>query len=131
MIKIGTKPITISCVASLPTEPMEIHVVDVNIQVEESKGRVTFKLIPLAIPHIKIGVQVTLIDIITHAYEVFKTPYTILKDTLVTKRPRLDFVSLVKPAKTIGQQHVDDLVARVEHALGDSFQRRNLVLNGW
>jgi hypothetical protein len=110
---------------------MEIHVVDVNIQVEESKGRVTFKLIPLAIPQIKIGVQVTLIDIITHAYEVFKTPYTILKDTLVTKRPRLDFVSLVKPAKTIGQQHVDDLVARVEHALGDSFQRRNLVLNGW
>jgi len=120
MIKGRVNPITISYVASLPTEPVEIHVVDVNTQVEELEEPFTHKFIPLAIPHIKVGVAVTLIDIIIHTFEVFKTPNTILTDTFVIERPRFDFVSLAELVETTSEQHVDDIIIRVEHvAIGD------------
>jgi hypothetical protein len=63
---------------------VEIFVIVINIQVEESKEHVTLKFISLAFPHIGIVVEVTMMDIIIHASEVFKTPNIILKDTLVT-----------------------------------------------
>ncbi len=58
---------------------MEIHVVVVNIQVEELEELVTPKLVPLTIPEIGVGANVTLIDIVTHAYKVFKTLNIVLK----------------------------------------------------
>ncbi len=58
---------------------MEIHVVVVNIQVEELEELVTPKLVPLTIPEIGVGADVTLIDIVTHAYEVFRTQNIVLK----------------------------------------------------
>ncbi len=45
------------------------------------------KPISLILLEIGVGVEVTLIDIVTHAYEVLKTP-NILQDTPVPKRPR-------------------------------------------
>jgi hypothetical protein len=53
----------------------------VNIQVEELKKSVTFKFVPLTILEIGVGAKVTLIDTITHAYEVFRTPNIVLKYT--------------------------------------------------
>jgi hypothetical protein len=58
---------------------VEIHVVVVNIQVEELEELVTPKLVPLTIPEIGVGADVTLIDIVTHAYEVFRTQNIVLK----------------------------------------------------
>jgi hypothetical protein len=58
---------------------VEIHVVVVNIQVEELEELVTPKLVPLTIPEIGVGANVTLIDIVTHAYKVFKTLNIVLK----------------------------------------------------
>jgi len=42
---------------------------------------VTPKPIPLVILKIGVGIDITLINNITHAYEVFKTLDTVLKDT--------------------------------------------------
>jgi hypothetical protein len=61
-----------------------------------------------------------LLDTITHAFEVFKTPYIVLKGTPIAKRSGFKLVLLVEPLDTMGEQHVDDLIARVEHVvLGD------------
>jgi hypothetical protein len=48
---------------------------------------VTPKPIPLVIPKIGVGAEVTLIDIVTHVFEVFKTLNIVLKDTPIVKRP--------------------------------------------
>jgi hypothetical protein len=60
---------------------MEISIVIVSTPIEELEELVTFKLIPLAIPKIGVGGNVTLINTITHAFEVFRTSYVVLKDT--------------------------------------------------
>ncbi len=86
-IKGGTWLAIVSCALPLPTEPMEILVVVVIIQVKTLEKPVTPKLIPLIIPKIGVGVEVTLIDSITHASEVFRILDIVLKDTPITKRP--------------------------------------------
>ncbi len=60
---------------------MEISIVFVSTSIEELEELVTPKLVPLAIPKIGVGANVTLINTITHAFEVFRTPYMVLKDT--------------------------------------------------
>jgi hypothetical protein len=69
-----------------------------------------------------------LINNITHASEVFKTPDIVLKDTPITKRLESQLFPLGESINTIGEQlvdtigeqHVDDLVAGVKHVvLGD------------
>jgi hypothetical protein len=62
---------------------MEVLVVVVNILVETLEEFIVPKPIPLIIPEIGIGKEVTLIDTIAHAFEVFKTPNIILKDMFV------------------------------------------------
>jgi hypothetical protein len=72
----------------------------------------TPKPIPLVILEIKIRTNVTLINSITHAFEVFRTPNTILKDTHVIEISKFQLVPLVKP--------IDDLAVGVKHVvLGD------------
>jgi hypothetical protein len=66
----------------LPIELVEILVVVVNTHVEGLEEPITKKPIPLVTLEIGVGAKVILIDIITHAFKVFKTPDTILKDTL-------------------------------------------------
>jgi hypothetical protein len=58
---------------------VEIHVVIVSIQVEELEELVIPKLVPLTIPEIGVDADVTLINIVTHAYEVFRTLNIVLK----------------------------------------------------
>jgi hypothetical protein len=65
----------------------EIPIVIVSTRVEGLEEPITPKLVPLFIPKIGVGVEVTLIDTITHAYKVFKTLDAIPKDTHVAKRP--------------------------------------------
>jgi hypothetical protein len=67
---------------------MEISIVFVSTSIEELEELVTPKLVPLAIPKIGVGANVTLINTITHAFEVFKTLNTILKNTLVVEIPK-------------------------------------------
>jgi len=54
----------------LPIEPMEILVV-FNIEVEVLEEPITPKLVLIVLPKIGIGVKVTLINSVTHAFEVF------------------------------------------------------------
>ncbi len=75
---------------------------------------ITPKPIPLTIPKIRVGVEVTLINIVTHAFKVFRTPNIVLKDTPIVEKPRFESIPLAEPIDTIGEQHVDDLVARIE-----------------
>jgi hypothetical protein len=63
----------------------------------------TPKPIPLVILKIGVGGEVTLIDNITHAFEVFRTLDIILKDTLVTKRPKSQLVPLAEPIDTTSE----------------------------
>ncbi len=51
---------------------------------------------------------------ITYAFEVFKTPNIILKDTNVVERPGFEHVPLAEPIDTTSEKHVDDLVSSVE-----------------
>jgi hypothetical protein len=67
-----------------------------------------------------VGVEVTLINTVTHACEVFRTPYTTLKDAHVVEKLGFEHVILVEPIDTIGEQHVDDFDVGVKHViLGD------------
>jgi hypothetical protein len=50
------------------------------------------KPIPLVLLNIGVGAKVTLIDSVTHAFEVLKTLDTILKDTLVLEKLDFQFV---------------------------------------
>jgi len=65
-------------------------------------------------PEIGVGVDVTLIDIVTHACEVFKTPNTILKDTPVVESLGFELVPLVELVNTIGEQLANDLTIGVK-----------------
>jgi hypothetical protein len=102
-IRGGTKTSIISCTLFLPIETMEIPIVVVSIHVEGLEEPITPKPIPLVIPKIGVGVKVTLIEIVTHAFEVFRTPNTILKDTFVAKKLGFEHVPLVEPVDTIGE----------------------------
>ncbi len=78
------------------------------------------KSIPLVIPKIGIDIEVTLINNITHASKVFKTPHIVLKDTPIVEGPILQLVPLVEPINTTSELPIDDLVARIKHVvLGD------------
>jgi hypothetical protein len=94
---------------------VEIFVVIVSIQVEELEKLITPKLIPLVILEIGVGAKVTLINIITHAFKVFKTlEYTVLKDTCVIERLGSKLVPLVEHVDTTSEQPIDDLVVGVK-----------------
>jgi hypothetical protein len=73
----------------LPIKLTEVPIVVFSIHVKVLGELVTPKPIPLILPKIKVGVEVTLIDNVTHAFEVLKTLDTILKDTPIMER--LDF----------------------------------------
>ncbi len=61
-----------------------------------------------------------MIDTVTHASEVFKTLDIVSKDTPIVERPWSQHVPLAEPIDTIGEQHVDDLIAGVKQiVLGD------------
>ncbi len=78
---------------------------------------VTPKPIPFIIPKIGIGIEVTLIDTITHASKVFKTPYIVLKDTPIVEGLGLQLVPLVEHVDTTSEQLIDDLAARVKQII--------------
>jgi len=72
------------------------------------------KPIPLVILEIGVGVEVTLIDIVTHTFEVFKTLDIILKDTLIDEKLKSQPIILAKLINTTGEQLVDDLAIGVK-----------------
>ncbi len=58
-----------------------------------------------------------MINNITHAFEVFKSRDTVLKNTPIAKGPRSQLVPLVEPIDTISEQLVDGLDTRVKHVV--------------
>jgi hypothetical protein len=80
-----TKLAIVSCILPLPTKYVEVFVVVVSTQVEALEEIVIPKPIPLVILDIGVGAKVTLIDNVTHAFEGFKTPNIVLKDTPIVK----------------------------------------------
>ncbi len=77
----------ISYTLPLPTELVEVPIVIVSIQVKALEEHVTPKPIPLIILDIGLGTRVTLINNVTHASKVCKTPNTTPKDTPIIKKP--------------------------------------------
>jgi hypothetical protein len=67
--KRGVELTTISYTLSLPTKFVEIFVVVVSTKVEELEKHIIPKFVPLIIIEIRVGLEVTLIDIVTHAFE--------------------------------------------------------------
>jgi hypothetical protein len=112
----------------LPTKPVEVFVVVSSIQVEVLEEPITLKPIPLVLPEIRVGVEVTLIDSVIHALEVFRILDIVQKDTHVMERPNLQPIHLVGPIDTTSEQpiditieqHVDDLATRIKQVvIGD------------
>jgi len=68
----------------------------VSTQVEALEEPATPKPMPLVLLELGVGIQVTLIDSITHASEIFKTLDTIFKDTPIIERPEFQLVFMVK-----------------------------------
>ncbi len=56
-----------------------------------------------------------MIDNITHAFELLKSPNIVLKNTYIAKGPRFQLIPLVEPIDTTSEQPIDDLVTRVKH----------------
>ncbi len=75
----------------------------VIIQVKALEKLVTPKRIPLIILEIGVGIEVILIDSITHAFEVFRTLDIVLKDTPIIKTPESQLVALVESIDNIGE----------------------------
>jgi hypothetical protein len=61
-----------------------------------------------------VGAEVTLMNTVTHVFEVFRTPNIVLKDTPIVEKLGLKLVPLVEPIDTIGEQHVDNLASGVK-----------------
>jgi hypothetical protein len=98
-------------------------IIIVSIQVEELEEFVTPKVVPLTIPKIRVGAEVTLINIITHAFEVFRTPNIVLKDTPIDETLKFEPILLVELVNIIGEL-VDNLATRVEHVVqSDKFRK--------
>lgn len=70
----GVELVIVTCTLFLPIEFVETLVVVVSTQVRELEELVFPKPIPLVILEVGVGAEVTLIGIVTHAYEVFRTP---------------------------------------------------------
>jgi len=122
----GAKITTISYTLFLPIKLVEVFVVVVSIHVEELEEHVTPKPIPLTIAQIGVGVEITLINTIMHAFKVLKILYTVLKDTLISEKLKPKLVPLVEPIDTTCdyklidttcEKPVDDLTAHVEHVV--------------
>jgi hypothetical protein len=113
-IRGATKLAIISCTLPLPIKLVEIHVINVKTQVKTLEEPVIPKPIPFVIPNIGVSTKVTLIDTVTHASKVFKTPNTILKDTPIVKKPGFQLVNLIERVDTRGEQHIDDLITIVK-----------------
>jgi hypothetical protein len=64
---------------------------------------ITPKSIPLVILEIGVGIDIILIDNITHAFEVFRTLNTVLMDTPIIEGLRFQLVPLDEPVDTIGE----------------------------
>jgi hypothetical protein len=91
------------CTLPLSIKFMEVLVVVVNTQVEALEKTIIPKPIPLVIQEIGVGTYIILIDNITHAFEVFKTLDTVLKDTPIIEGLKFQLVPLAEPIDTIGE----------------------------
>jgi hypothetical protein len=97
-MKGGTKAITTSYILSLlPTKLVEAHFVAVSAEVADLQIPLSPKLVPLGIPHIGVGAEVTMIDTTLHASKVFRTPGVVLKNTLVIEKLKPKPNTLVEP----------------------------------
>jgi len=112
----GAKLTIVFCTLSMPIE--FVLVVIINTSIEELEEPITPKLVPLIIPNIGLGVKITLIDIITHAFKFFRTLNIVLKDTHVVESLWFESIPLVKHVDTIGK-HVDELILIVKPVVLD------------
>ncbi len=112
-IRRGAKITIVFCTLFLPTKLVEVFVVVVSFHVKELEKHVTPKLVPSPIPQIGVGVEITLIQTITHASKQFKILNTMLKDTPMSEKLKLELVPLVEPINTTGEKPIDDLTTNV------------------
>ncbi len=94
-IKGGAELAIVPYIVPLPTKLVEVFVVVFNIQVEVLEEPIIPKLVPLVLPKIGVGAEVTLIDSVTRAFEVFRFLDTIQKDTHAMERQDLQSIHFV------------------------------------
>jgi len=80
----------------LPIKLVEAPFIVVNVEVVDLQIPITPKFVPLAVP--QIGVSVKIIMTALHAFEIFRTPKKVLKDTHVIEKPKLEPSTLVEHA---------------------------------
>ncbi len=115
----------------LPIEHVEVPIVVVSTQVEGLEKHIIPKHGPFNYTIDWGRCKGILIDIVTHAYEVFKTLNIVLKDTSIVERQGSQPVLLAEPVGTTCEQPIDDLIVGVKHVvLGDWFQGQNIVFKG-
>ncbi len=67
-----------------------------------------------------VGVDITMIDTALNAFEVFRTPRIVLRDTSVIEKPKLEPSTIVEHVDVSSEKHVDELIVGAEQiALGD------------
>jgi len=118
-IRVGVELTIVLHTLLLPIKLVEVPIVVSNIHVEVLEEPIIPKPIPLTLPENGVGAEVTLIDSVTHAFEVLKTLDIVLKDAHIMERLDLQPIALCEPMDTMGEL-VDDLVVGVKHVvLGD------------
>jgi hypothetical protein len=96
-MKGGAEHVTTSCTLSLLSiEPIDTPIIVVSTHVVDLQIHVILKHVLLIIPHIGVGVDITMIDIALNAFEVFRTPRIVLRNTSVIEKPKLEPSTIVE-----------------------------------
>jgi hypothetical protein len=82
----------------LPIKLVEAPFIVINVEVVDLQIPITPKFVPLAVPQIGVSVKIIMIDTALHAFEIFRTPKKVLKDTHVIEKPKLEPSTLVEHA---------------------------------
>jgi hypothetical protein len=72
----------------LPIVPIDAPAIIASTKVGDLHTRVTLKIVPLVIPHIKVDARIIMLETTPHASKVFTTPIGILVDTHVVEKSK-------------------------------------------
>ncbi len=76
--------------------PIDALAIVANIEIRTLQTHVTFKIVPLVIPHIKVHARIIMLETTPHASKVFTTLIGVLVDTHVVEKSKLELGPLVK-----------------------------------
>ncbi len=75
----------------LPIVPIDAPAIVTSTKIGDLQTQVTFKSVPLVIPHIKVGAGTIMLKTTPHASKVFTTPIGVLVETHVAEKSQPKF----------------------------------------